>query len=365
MSVTITGSNTTFSGSSRVQFLSSGTEDTNICSAGGCVPTSSSSTSITISVSIAGGASVGNRDVKVTTGAQIVTMPNGFNVFAAGGSGLNLLMPGENATNVPLPPGLGFSPSTNVSVNSYRVIVKSTSNFAGTALWDYTFPKPADGQNTNGSHCDVTTCNLMYGQGTFRIITQATPLAPNTTYYWQVKTYSETVANVSDVATPLEQTPVRGFTTVSSISDVTPPMVMHRPVFQATAIANLDIYARVNDNMATATSTPALTTKIFYCAGAACDPTTEGAAPTAVGNGYFRYRISSATISTAGTIVRYYLQASDGTNTTNGNVVYVTPIEANIEGFNSNLYDFQMIVPENAGIGFSSSTAYYFYVELS
>lgn len=55
----------------------------------------------------------------------------------------------------------------------------------------------------------------------------------------------------------------------------------------------------------------------------------------------------------------------DGTNTTNGNVVYVTPIEANIEGFNSNLYDFQMIVPENAGIGFSSSTAYYFYVELS
>src|SRR3989344_3367215 len=317
MSVTITGSNTTFSGSSRVQFLSSGTEDTNICSAGGCVPTSSSSTSITISVSIAGGASVGNRDVKVTTGAQIVTMPNGFNVFAAGGSGLNLLMPGENATNVPLPPGLGFSPSTNVSVNSYRVIVKSTSNFAGTALWDYTFPKPADGQNTNGSHCDVTTCNLMYGQGTFRIITQATPLAPNTTYYWQVKTYSETVANVSDVATPLEQTPVRGFTTVSSISDVTPPMVMHRPVFQATAIANLDIYARVNDNMATATSTPALTTKIFYCAGAACDPTTEGAAPTAVGNGYFRYRIPSATISTAGTIVRYYLQASDGTNTTN------------------------------------------------
>ena len=223
--ITITGSNTAFSGSSTVQFLLNGSNDTDLTVSS---ISSSGSTNLSFNVSIAVGAAIGNRDVKVTTGVQIVTMPNGFSVFTAGGSGLNLLMPSENATNVQLPPGFSFSPSSNGGVNSYRVIVKSTSAFTGLALWDYTFPKPADGQNSNGSHCNATSCNLMYGQGTFRIITQPTPLSPNTTYYWQVKTYSETVANVSDVATALEQTPVRGFTTVSSISDVTPPMIMHR-----------------------------------------------------------------------------------------------------------------------------------------
>jgi len=53
-------------------------------------------------------------------------------------------------------------------------------------------------------------------------------------------------------------------------------------------------------------------------------------------------------------------------NTTNGNVVYETKIESDITGYRTDsTYDFQMIVPENGAVGFSSSTAYYFYVELT
>ena len=53
-------------------------------------------------------------------------------------------------------------------------------------------------------------------------------------------------------------------------------------------------------------------------------------------------------------------------NQTTGNVVYETKIESDITGYRSDsTYDFQMIVPENGAVGFSSSTAYYFYVELT
>lgn len=55
----------------------------------------------------------------------------------------------------------------------------------------------------------------------------------------------------------------------------------------------------------------------------------------------------------------------DGTNETNGNVVYATPLEQNAYGFDNNTYDFQMIVPENGLAAWSSSIAYYFYVELT
>ncbi|MFA5954625.1 MAG: carboxypeptidase regulatory-like domain-containing protein [Patescibacteria group bacterium] len=319
MAVTITGSNTLFSGSSTVQFLSSGTNDTNLTVSS---LTAGSTTSLSFNLSIAGGATVGNRDVKVTTGSQIVTMPNGFSVFATGGSGLNLLMPSENATNVQLPPGYSFSPSVNASVNSYRVIVKSNMAFSGSALWDYTFPKPSDGQNSNGSHCTATSCNLMYGQGTFRIISQPTPLSPNTTYYWQIKTYAETVANVSDLATALEQTPVRGFTTVSSISDVTPPMVMHRPVMQLKTGADRILMARVNDNMATPTSTPALTTSLKYCnSSTSCDPAVGSSVDGVyVAAGYWKYTLPQAVVDHANSAsngIRYFISATDGTNTYN------------------------------------------------
>ena len=53
-------------------------------------------------------------------------------------------------------------------------------------------------------------------------------------------------------------------------------------------------------------------------------------------------------------------------NSTNGNVVYSTPIENDVTGYRSDsTYDFQMIVPEDGSVGFSGSTAYYFYVELT
>ncbi len=46
------------------------------------------------------------------------------------------------------------------------------------------------------------------------------------------------------------------------------------------------------------------------------------------------------------------------------NLIYSTIIETNLVGFDSNTYDFQMIVPEVGYDGFSGATAYYLYVEL-
>jgi len=55
----------------------------------------------------------------------------------------------------------------------------------------------------------------------------------------------------------------------------------------------------------------------------------------------------------------------DGTNETNGNIVYASPLEQDSYGFDNQTYDFQMILPENGLPGWKSSTAYYFYVELT
>ncbi|MFH1182233.1 MAG: hypothetical protein V1702_04700 [Candidatus Woesearchaeota archaeon] len=55
----------------------------------------------------------------------------------------------------------------------------------------------------------------------------------------------------------------------------------------------------------------------------------------------------------------------DGTNLTNGNVVFSTILELDKYGYNNQTYDFQMILPERGIDGWSSSTAYYFYMELS
>jgi hypothetical protein len=56
----------------------------------------------------------------------------------------------------------------------------------------------------------------------------------------------------------------------------------------------------------------------------------------------------------------------DGTNESNGKVIYTTLIDSsNRYGYrNDSNYDFQMIVPENGSQGWNSATAYYFYVEL-
>jgi hypothetical protein len=55
----------------------------------------------------------------------------------------------------------------------------------------------------------------------------------------------------------------------------------------------------------------------------------------------------------------------DGTNLTNGNVIFSTVLELDKYGYNNQTYDFQMILPERGLDGWSSSTAYYFYMELS
>jgi|SRR3989344_1324356 len=55
----------------------------------------------------------------------------------------------------------------------------------------------------------------------------------------------------------------------------------------------------------------------------------------------------------------------DGTNTTNGNIIYSAPLQQDAPSFDNSTYDFQMIVPENGLATWTSSTAYYFYVELT
>lgn len=55
----------------------------------------------------------------------------------------------------------------------------------------------------------------------------------------------------------------------------------------------------------------------------------------------------------------------DGTNLTNGNIIYSTILEQDKYGYNNKTYDFQMIVPERGEPTWQSATAYYFYVELS
>lgn len=311
MPVAITGINSHFSGSSAVQFLLNGANDANITVSG---IASNGATNLTFNVTINASSAEGSRDVRITTGTEQVTMPNGFAVFASGGGGLGLLFPGDGAAGIQMPPNFSFNPSVNAAVNSYRISLNTTSNFSGTTLWDYVYPKPIDGQNSNGSHCDSFGCNVGYGEGRFMILTPPAPLAPNTTYYWRVRTYAENPTSSIVSAVSVESTPTRGFTTTNSMSDVMPPNIMHRPIFQAAENANLNVIARVMDNLATASTTPALTTSIYYCAGSSCTPA-AGAAPTSLGSGYYKYTIPSAIIGGAGTIVRYYISASDGTNT--------------------------------------------------
>ena len=317
--LTITGSNTSFSSTSTVVFLMPPGVSGTVGITTGAV-TAGSATSLTVPLTIAAEATVGARDVKVTTGSQFVFMPYGFSVFASGGaSGLALNLPTDAATNVSVTqgsPNFNFNPSTNAGVSSYRLTVKPNSDFSGTALWDYAFPSYAVNST---SHCGASTCNVSYGAGQFMpLITQATQLAANTTYYWNVRTYSQMPFNINDSVEPLETTVARSFTSTVSISDNAPPSIQHRQLFSAQASAALNIFARVMDNIANASTTPALTTKVQYCATASCTPTDATGSSTAIsiGNGYFKYTIPSGSVGAAGAVVRYWLSATDGTNTT-------------------------------------------------
>lgn len=311
LAVTVTGSNTSFTSTSTVEFLLNGTADTNITVSG---RSAASTTSLSFNLAIAAGATAGNRDVRITTGTQVVSLPNSFTIFAGGGTGLTLLLPTDAATNVQMPPGFSFSPSTNSSLASYRITMKSTSDFSGSALWDYVFPTGSTG------HCSASACNLPFGTGTFRVVTQPAVIAANTTYYWQVRTYSQAVASVSDDVTSLESSLIRSFTTVSTVSDVSLPQIIHRPVSQIATGAARVIVARVTDNIATNSTTPALTTSLVYCnSSTSCSPSTT-VTGVYVAGGYWKYTILQTVVDHANSAangIRYYLTASDGTNTSN------------------------------------------------
>ncbi|MFH1641758.1 MAG: hypothetical protein ABIC04_02570 [Nanoarchaeota archaeon] len=55
----------------------------------------------------------------------------------------------------------------------------------------------------------------------------------------------------------------------------------------------------------------------------------------------------------------------DGTGISDGDIVFATILEQDTLGFDNGRYDFQMIVPEVALASWTSSTAYYFYAELT
>src|SRR3989338_5919443 len=328
LSITLTGLNTSFTGSSPASSVSialpSGASEPNGITVGAI--TVNSATSITFPVTIAANATTGPRDVQDTTGSQTVKMPNGFNVFASGASGLTLLLPSDASTGNPMPPTFQFNPSSHADTTGYLITVATTSSFS-TVAWQYIFPKPADAQNSNGSHCSTTNCNLTYGAGNFSIMRQPTALSPDTVYYWKVSTYSGNFISINpDTSVPLETTTVRSFRTTASVLDASAPNIMHRPAFSATASTNLVLFARITDDKTTVSTTPALSTKLFHCQGAACTPTTQ-VIGTSVGSGYFSFTIPSNAIGIAGTITRYYLQATDSTNTANFKKADASPFQ--------------------------------------
>jgi hypothetical protein len=48
-----------------------------------------------------------------------------------------------------------------------------------------------------------------------------------------------------------------------------------------------------------------------------------------------------------------------------GNLIYATLLESRLTGFDSNKYDFEMILPEVGLAGYTGRTAYYLYVEIA
>lgn len=313
VSVTLTGSNTHFTASSMIETLLpsgvSGVNGISISSVAAPGPTS-----LTATFTLAANAATGTRDVKVTTGGEVVTLPGGFMVSQPVSSGLNLLFPVDKATNLTLTPNLTLATSTQATVQTYRLIVKNGSDSTDTLapIWDYVFPSSG-----SGGHCTVTTgqCNVNYGAGVFKVLTPPTPLLAASDYFWQVKSYATSVAAVTSSTAPLEVSSVRKFTTVSAATDTVPPSIHHEPVNFASASTALKLHASIFDNIATPSTT--LTGTIFYCAGVGCTPSASTGSSTGsfVSSGIFSFTIPSGTIGAAGTIVRYFLRASDGANT--------------------------------------------------
>lgn len=315
VSVSVTGSNTSFSGSSAVSFLMPiGAGGTNGVTAGSAA--ASDPTHLSFTVSIALGASAGPRDLQIVTGGQSVTLPNAFTVFESAGSGLQALLPTNDATGVPMPPAFTFQQSSNGSIVSYRIKVRTTydPDDATMPIWDYAFTKTA---SMDTSHCNASQCTVPYAAGTYRILTPPTPLIPGNNYYWQVFSYATSVNAVSAVGvSPVERTEVRRFQTTASVTDTTPPNVFHRPVFRAEESHALSLYVKVLDNIASEATSPALSVNVLHCQGGGCTPTTSQVCSFAAA-GYYRCDIPSGAggIGAAGAITRYKIRASDGVNT--------------------------------------------------
>ncbi|MBI5465733.1 MAG: Ig-like domain-containing protein, partial [Candidatus Kerfeldbacteria bacterium] len=239
----------------------------------------------------------------------------GFTVLRGSSYGLTFQAPANASTGVPFPPIFNFRPSTNNSVQSYEIIIKGDQTFTGTTYWDYAFPTPALDAS---SHCSSSTCNVGYGTGFYRIMAASIPLAPSTTYYWRVKTFSSLFHEITSSSVPLESTNISSFTT-GSLVDTMPPNIQFRPVMQLKTGADRVLIARVGDNVATYNSSPALSTSLVYCnSSTSCTPGTS-ISGVYVAAGYWKYTIPQAVVDhtdSAANGIRYYLTASDGTNST-------------------------------------------------
>ncbi|MBI2645033.1 Ig-like domain-containing protein, partial [Candidatus Uhrbacteria bacterium] len=317
--IRITGLNTTFSSTSTIQIINPSDQSV--------ISTTSAATNSTIQISnvattgptglsfraiIGSAVTAGRYHVKITSGNQIAFRDRGFEVKSGSlGAGLTLLAP--SGSDAPREPRFSFGHSSATGVNWYRLTVRNTNDFtsAATPMWDYIFPK------TGTSKCDAQTCNVPWIDALNYTLTPQSSLSANATYYWRIQTYSLSATSAQSSFTaavpPVETSNTVSFQTSASFSDSIPPNVAHQQVMGAASGTNLDLIAKVTDN-----GDPTLIqTKLYYCNGVDCNPTTEAAAPTNLGAGYYKYRIPSATIGVASTVTRYYISAADGSNNTN------------------------------------------------
>ncbi|MEK7648741.1 MAG: carboxypeptidase regulatory-like domain-containing protein [Patescibacteria group bacterium] len=348
--VTVTGISTSFAATSNIELLDG---SNNVISTEGAASAtniqvsqkaSTGATNLSFRLTIGAQVPQVSYQLRITTGNQVVSGPNAFTVSAAV-VGLNPLSPPNNATNVPIPPQFSFSPSADQTVLSYRLIVHTRNDFndsisGGYTLWDYAFPKVAP--SGIPGHCFVDQCSVQYGESRFRNIQAANfdpssantpsrpaPLSPNTVYYWKILAYKiahsdatigASSENLGDTNRVPESKPDggigRAFTTTATIADNEAPDIQFAAPQKATASADLNMFARVFDRVARPTGTPALTARVLYCNNAAnCTPTTSANA-THVGSNYFKFTIPAATVGVATTVTRFYIDASDGPNTT-------------------------------------------------
>lgn len=331
--ITVTGINTAFSAQSTIELLNG--SNTIISTEGAATATNIQVSNkaltldgkLTFRVIIGAQVAQGSYQMRITSGNQVVSLPNAFAVGAAQQAGFNLLSPFDNATNTPVEPMFVFAPSANANVQSYRITVNTSSDFTGTVMWDYVFPKVAP--SGMPGHCSNDQCSVQYGERRFKEPQDPNPiqLSSNTPYFWKVETYSLVYTDATIGAAGesrsigdriLEAKPDGGigrqFTTTATAADTEAPDMQFFSVPKTTASTDLNMFARIFDRVARPNGTPALTARVLYCNTANCVPATAVNA-THVGSNFFKFTIPAATIGVATTVTRYYLEATDGPNT--------------------------------------------------